>query len=343
MTAVNYNKATPKKIYFGLDLLRVIAVFLVLTIHTTAYCNLISYGEYTPKWIFVLIIHFISLACVPLFLLITGFLNIKKNLDISFYKGIIPLIASYLAVSVLIIIFKMLQGEKLSFLNILYQVLSFKINDYAWYIEMYIGLFLVIPFMNMLWNCLESKEKRIFFIAVLIFITLVPDTAADLHGFSFSSDILPDYWSFTYPITYYFIGAYIYEYKPKLNKILLFISILAVLIVNSALLFAVSLKSGSYAWWFINKNSDLPNALTAVLLFLLLYDLKCSLKTVNFIFRQVSSVSYEIYLFSFIADKLIYGYLNQTSPFMVFAVFLISFSAAKLIRLSIKPIIKLCR
>ena len=52
-------------------------------------------------------------------------------------------------------------------------ILDFSADSYAWYIEMYIGLFLIIPFLNILWNNLNDVGRK-WLIITLLGLTALP-------------------------------------------------------------------------------------------------------------------------------------------------------------------------
>ena len=94
-------------------------------------------------------------------------------------------------------------------------ILDFSADSYSWYIEMYIGLFPLIPFLNILWTNLKIREKKIFIFS-LLFLTAVPsllncwNLLGESHLISVNP-IVPDYWEILYPFTYYYLGAYMRE------------------------------------------------------------------------------------------------------------------------------------
>ena len=38
--------------------------------------------------------------------------------------------------------------------------LNYEVIPYGWYIEMYICLFLLIPFLNLIYKCLDTQRKK---------------------------------------------------------------------------------------------------------------------------------------------------------------------------------------
>lgn len=80
---------------------------------------------------------------VPLFLLLTGYLNINKTVSKRYYKGCIRVLASYFLFSLLTILFrKYYLQEDLTWAKWILKIFDFSAIPYAWYIEMWIGLFL---------------------------------------------------------------------------------------------------------------------------------------------------------------------------------------------------------
>lgn len=69
---------------------------------------------------------------------------------------------------------KFVQGEDITFYSGLLSILAFKGANYAWYIEMYIGLFCLIPFLNLIWQGLEDQRQRKLLVLTMIGLTMLP-------------------------------------------------------------------------------------------------------------------------------------------------------------------------
>lgn len=50
--------------------------------------------------------------------------------------------------------------DKITVKTILINYFSFKAAPYGWYVGMYMGLYLMIPFLNKAWNGFEEKSKK---------------------------------------------------------------------------------------------------------------------------------------------------------------------------------------
>lgn len=80
----------------------------------------------------------------------------QKELTCTYYRGIIKTVIIYLLACILGLLYRVIvEHEGLSLSNAISEILCFSAVEYAWYIEMYIGLFVMIPFLMfciMAWN-----------------------------------------------------------------------------------------------------------------------------------------------------------------------------------------------
>jgi len=203
-------------------------------------------------------LRWIALDCVPLFMLLTGYLCIyKKNIP-SVYKSLIPPLLLFVFITLVSIVFfdGFLWKSKITMEDVLSKLLRM---DLAWYLRMYIGLVLLMPFLNRVWESIRREEKQILLVVLLVLTS----------GRSVFGQFFPGYWIAIYPITYYFTGAYLRENPISLSKgkIVLFFS--AVTLLETVLTFTNG--SSVFDWTlFGGYECDYPAFLTVastVLLF----------------------------------------------------------------------------
>lgn len=324
----------------GLDLVRTIAIIFVVILHSTTLSGLLTGEILTAKWSITVYLRHLTFCCVPLFIMLTGYLQKNKKLSLTYYKGIIPLLVSYTLISVVSLLAKSYFDKSLTLTPayILRSVLDFTANDYAWYFEMYIGLFLLVPFLNYLYNGLNSRRAKLALIFTLSFLTLLPQT---LLSFSpaygsggFELNILPDFFTDLYILTYYFIGAYFAEYKPfSANKLPKLIAAILAPCVPALLCYAFSNARGAYAWYMMNGFNTLTVALTGVCIFALLYDTDINLKPIRICVSGISKATFEMYLLSFVFDLIVYNKLTCALPIKAIIVFASSLVCALVLRL----------
>ena len=95
----------------------------------------------------------------------------------------------------------------------------------AWYVGMYIGLMLICPFLNKLWDSCNDRDKKILIGSLVIISMMYPVT-----GYVF-----PSYFQYIYPIAYYYMGVFIKEYNPKINKLILIALFVLATFINGAI------------------------------------------------------------------------------------------------------------
>lgn len=199
----------------GLDLIRSCAILFVIAGHfsmNTGFQNAIFEG---PSMFIQGTMKFFFGMGVPLFLLLTGYLNSGKEATLRYYKGGIRVIASYLLFSIITILFRKYGlGEGYSWTEWGHQILSFSAIPYGWYIEMWIGLFLLVPFLNILYRHIPDKKQKLILLGSLFLMTALP-YLMNRYGMH----LVPGFWATCFPLFFYVAGSYIREYQPAISKI----------------------------------------------------------------------------------------------------------------------------
>ena len=72
----------------SLDIIRVVAVFLVNSVHFFLYNGFYTETVQGVPYFVMTVMRVLFTACVPLFMILTGYLMSKKTLSKSYYKGI---------------------------------------------------------------------------------------------------------------------------------------------------------------------------------------------------------------------------------------------------------------
>ena len=313
----------------ALDITRIVALFSVISVHFFLNNGFYQQPMLGGRMCLMTIMRTGFMVCVPLFLTLTGYLMNKKTLSAKYYKGITKTLGIYLLSSIACLIYKVIVfHHKITLDNTLWGILGFKTANYSWYIEMYIGLFLLIPFLNLIWNNLPSKKAKLALIVTFVVLTSLP-TMTNIYNFEvkgwwktpyLSTDyrqILPDWWTKLYPLTYYFLGAFLREFPLKLRqwqKIAVYFA--CVLLFG---LFNYYRSWGGYfAWVVYNDWHGLPNVIMTFFLFSFLSSVKtgsCPVRLKRFL-MILSDCCLGGYLVSYIFDNLFYAELNAAVKVM---------------------------
>lgn len=317
----------------GLDLVRCVALLFIIGVHFFYNNNFYSEKQVGVEIFIADVVRWLTFSCVPMFIILTGYLKSKAEFSAKFYKGIVLILVTFVISSIVCSLFKRFYvGSHYSALEILQQFLDYKAADYAWYIELYIGLFLLIPFLNMLFAWEKEMNYHIALIITMVVTAFLPSL---FNGYSFQGkvlDFMPNYFVSLWPFAYYFLGAFLRKYQWNINKWSCLILILA-LSTGKAIMTYVSANGLNFYKGVGGGYSDAFVAATTLLLFMLCYQVDWKNHVVRSILTHVSQRSLLIYLLSSIADRMMKPvflpfdapmYYWWTFPVHTIVVFLIS-------------------
>lgn len=336
----------------GLDLVRTAAILCVLVTHAISYTGVMSTPHTAPAFGVYLVMRFAAMAGVPLFLLLSGYLCCEKRLSRSYYGGVFSVILSYGVIAAAAVILSSVSGaQKYTVWEGVRGILNFTAHGYAWYVEMYLGLFLLIPFLNLIFEGLQNARARQILILSLSFLTFLPPTLESFRVGGVALDILPDYWRAIYPLTYYFIGAYIRKHPPRLSRLARWVLAAIATALPCVLCYIFTVRDGSYAWYMMNGFASATAALSGVAYFLLLYDLPVQGKPLRFILTEISVCSFEMYLFSYLTDQGMVRILDCVGVarhsvrllLIIVGSFIASYAASRILRLITVPAVRWVR
>jgi len=296
----------------GLDIVRSLAIFFVIASHFFLNSDF-GKTDFAGFEMFVFSIgQTLFMANVPLFLMLTGYLNLNKVISRKYYGGWKKVVVSYLVISVItILVCKYYLGDSHTILQWLHKITDFSAISYAWYIEMWLGLFLIIPFLNITWHAIGSRRHHRILIAVVVLVTALP-SFCNRYGLH----VVPAFWVGTWPLMYFFIGAYIRTYKPVVDKKLLLLVAAMLCLINP--IFNALFVSGRPMMHIAANTAGILLMPLPVIIFLLVYQVDVKSTIAKRIFKSISVLSLDIYLFSYIFDRLYYpligGYIGTAEP-----------------------------
>ncbi len=348
---------------FNLDVLRIIALIFIICLHYFLYTGFYS-KELSSNFMYVAYLaRNLFLLGLPMFMLLTGFLQGNKKFTVS--KGYFIKITKFLIPYVIITLFYLLIDA--FYLKSQYSVQKTietftTFINYSWYVEMYIGLFLLIPFLNMTWSCFTQTKHEAIFIGILVGLTLLPSL---INSFDFSSvstimstsqnkwTFIPDWWNSLYPITYYFTGAFL---KKRVENCKLKAAHYALLFILSYILtniyhfirdFHAIPSIDDWCYW---KSITLYIPAIFLFMFIAKINFKNTPKGMRIIAAKLSDLCLGALIASKIADMLVYSFLKSRLsfieitagfPIIILIILIISFSVSFAADLIYKGIIKL--
>ena len=284
----------------NIDILKCIAIVFVVAVHFFLHTN--YYGRsYTYKSIFLSsFIWMIFMTCVPIFIMTTGYLMKDKTYSKTYFIKLLPVIGIYCLAASIYTFFDV-RVFNIDYLGkLLVNIFSF--SHYAWYVNMYIGLYLMIPFLNAGFKSFNNRRSQAIALGVLVLLTVIPTTLSLFNNneqkYMILSHLIPDYWKGLWPITYYLVGVYIASFK-KMSNIKELVLVIIILDVLSVLgLSAISESS------FGIEYGVLPVFLLSSLIFYTVIQLKVVIKNewLQRVILFISKNTLPIYLLSVIGD-----------------------------------------
>lgn len=294
---------------FGLDLVRAAAGILTLSVHFFLNSGFYETPVTGKTMLAACMVRMLCMTCVPLFLLLTGYTCVGRKWSKGYYRKLLPVLFTYLLAGAACLAFRVFrQGERFGLWGIVRQFTVYAAAPYGWYVEMYIGLFLLSPFFNAAWHALEDRGKGAL-VLTLAGLTALPGAVNQYR------ELLPAWWVGVYPLTYYALGAWLREHPLRRKGW----QLLACWLGLAGL---VGLKGyrtaggGTYLWLPEDQWGSLALTLESACLFSCLRRAKGERVPgpLRRCVTRAAGLALPMYLTSYIADQIVYPVLAQAVP-----------------------------
>lgn len=220
-----------KKRYANIDLLKTIAIFMVVVLHSgLLHTNFIaikspaSYIEFSIR---------LLMERVPIFVMVNGFLlinkqfNLKKHLLKTWHIFLLLIIWSFIYVVISSLIYNIPINMKNVFLEVITTNISSKYTGILWFLQNFIALYLLFPILKVL----HDNNKKIYnysFIIISIFTVgtnflyltnNIIECKTSWNGLKYLLSYISKFNIITngYFVFYFMLGGYIFEHRNKLK------------------------------------------------------------------------------------------------------------------------------
>lgn len=304
-----------KKRDLNLDLIRAAAVTMVVAVHFFLNCGFYETPLTGFRMVAATAVRTLLMVCVPLFLLLTGYLRAGKAWSPGYYRGLGPILLTYFLCSLVCLAFRTVYlRETLSVLDWVRGLLHFDGAPYGWYVEMFIGLYLLSPFLNTMWNALEERAQWALLLSVIA-LTFFASFCNILWHTRVGLRLFPEWWRQLWPIGYYLLGMALRKKPLRLRWHVAVVLVMFSTLVGAAL--HIVGNWGEAVRWFDLTHWDGPfTAVSAVLLFSAM--VQWPVERWPLVLRKgigkVAELSFAIYLLSYISDQLLAAALRETVP-----------------------------
>lgn len=191
----------------GVDLFRILGLLFVNGLHACLYNGFYNLPQAGAEVWLANSFRWLFYGCNAMFMLLTGYLKSIKPWNKGYYRGLCTVLVGYVLTCIISYPIRyFLIGEKDGLLVWLKRFVTF--SNYSWYVEMYIGLILVSPILNLALQQITDHRKLLLLAGSCLFVT-------SMHSIT-GIDLIPNYWSAMYPVTLYILGAVIRKLQPKI-------------------------------------------------------------------------------------------------------------------------------
>lgn len=222
-------------------------------------------------------------------MILSGYLCIYRTSIKKTWASLIPAFVSFTIINSLHIVIQCFIWK--ASISLPYILKIFVGMDLAWYLEMYIGLVFLQPFLNTLWANLDRKKREVL-VFTLVMLTMLG---------SISENLLPTYWVSLYPLTYYYIGAWLREYPLFCRWKPLFLGLVTILGLEAVRSFKDA-GGSTFSWesfgGYACAYNALPVAICSIIFFLLVRKIPIHSKCWKAILQNTGRHTLSTYLVS---------------------------------------------
>ena len=279
------NSKQAKERLYGIDLLRILAIYMVCIVHSNTYGNAHTdlHLGYETFFYFSTWTESIALIGVNLFAMITGYVCLHSKWNLKRYINLWLTVVFY---SILLLLIGIVL-TKIEVLNWAYSsqevfniITSLPFGSTYWYFAAYSALFFCIPFLNA--ALIKCSKVQFIYLLFLLF-TIIP-----FFNLKSSETFISGGHNFTWLAFLYVGGAYIKRFQPRFNSI----TLVVVILLCSILPLTCRLIGIPAPFGYCYHNFILYTFCT----FLLLYQINIKNKKLQKIILFASQISFAVYL-----------------------------------------------
>ena len=309
---------------FQYDLMRFLFMLMVLGVHVLSVSKQFS-EEYNTTWIITTIFTDLFLICNPLFFMLSGRFNLKKEFNTKedykkFYiKRIATLLVPFLIFSIVIYIYR--NFDNLSIIDFAKGLLAGNIEGTYWFVYTVLGIIIFSPFFSKMLKSMNLFDKKLFFVISFCVNTFITVFAVFKIPNIITFEIVGlVHWNF-----YYLMGEYIEEIfsTRKSRKIIILIGLLAFAL---QFILRCTIKTG----YRLSDPSPLLTLQALALYFLVLEFVKIKNEKVKNVISYFSKYSYIFYLLHMTVIHFVNNFFNMyinagLNAVFALCIFIISF------------------
>lgn len=279
---------------YGIDLLRIVSMYMVVILHVLGRGGIMDYTE--PFGVAYSLVWMLEIACycaVNCYALISGYVGMGADYKIS---RIVKLWGRVFYYSVGITIVFYLYNKELvttnDWLNAFFPVM----RKHYWFFTAYFLLYLCVPVLNHILNTMPQKQLKNCLLSVLLFVSVLQTL--------FTKDVFQtnNGFSFLWLVILYIIGGYIKKYgllQQKSTKwfVMVFLISTAILWISEyAIEYTMFMRCGEFRPYNILLKYISPFVLINAIALICIFSRMKVNKICSKIIRVIAPLSFSVYL-----------------------------------------------
>ena len=173
---ISNSKEIVKERNIGIDLLRIIAMYMIVILHVLGQGGILSNSKkFSSSFYLGWLLETFAFCSVNIFVLISGYVMI--NSKVNQYKIILLWLNVFYYSTIITLMFKYIPYfSKLYQVTTHYLIISIffpTISRIYWYFSAYFGMYFFIPYLNKLIHSLNQKEMKNLCLTIIILFTIL--------------------------------------------------------------------------------------------------------------------------------------------------------------------------
>ena len=290
------NQEKKMKRHTGLDILRIISMIMVVSLHISGYSGVLNIQYPKTQYFISWYLEALSFVGVNCFILISGFFLVDKSFDRRKLLGLWRQVISYtIGIYIILITLKLVEPTLTGTLICIFPILT----KAYWFISAYFCLYLLYPYINVFIDNCKKNTMLNLIIILIILLSIIPTFFVYFDWIESNNG-----YSFVWFICLYLIGAYIKKYNPqflmykKYWYLLIYFGISLINVLTVYIIEIVSLEINiavDYRNYFFKYNSVLV-LIASISLFLFFKSININSVKSSKILKVIADLSLGVYL-----------------------------------------------
>lgn len=279
----------------NMDLLRIISMFLIIFLHSTDHSGVLENAEgcNTPMYFYVRFTYAACMVCVNLYVMLSGYFMINSKFRLH---KLVTLWAQAAFYSFVLKLLFMIAGEEtfsvISLVSCLFPILTGR----YWFLTIYVGLYLISPFLNIFIKSMNKKQHLMLNICLFFIMSVWVSVHPSIKGMNTNGG-----WSLAWFVVLYLTASWLRLYydssrKTKWNFILAYPFI--ALVVSGAQVISKIVDIGVINSILNNfyRYDSVPAYLMSLCIFICFINVEIRNKVASKFISLIATLTFGVYL-----------------------------------------------